>query len=200
MFYRHRRQPGLSDTGRRPESSFKPGLAPWLWEFKAVAQNSNDNIEGIALEDISSSSSARCANVSPELEIRPLREYIPLGKITRSKSLWLKYVYFFGGNADGNKDMKNLLGGKGANLAEMVNLGIPVPPGFTITTEVCTSSTKRKRPGRGSEGSHENLNRLEEAHGHEIRRRHEPAPRFRPFRRPGFHARHDGHGPQPRPE
>lgn len=50
-----------------------------------------------------------------------------------------KYVYFFGnGRADGRADMKNLLGGKGANLAEMTNLGIPVPPGFTITTEVCT--------------------------------------------------------------
>ncbi len=50
-----------------------------------------------------------------------------------------KYVYFFGnGHADGQADMRNLLGGKGANLAEMVNLGIPVPPGFTITTEVCT--------------------------------------------------------------
>ncbi len=50
-----------------------------------------------------------------------------------------KYVYFFGaGRADGRKDMKDLLGGKGANLAEMAALGIPVPPGFTITTEVCT--------------------------------------------------------------
>ena len=50
-----------------------------------------------------------------------------------------KYVYFFGANkADGTAEMKNLLGGKGANLAEMSNLGIPVPPGFTITTEVCT--------------------------------------------------------------
>jgi len=50
-----------------------------------------------------------------------------------------KYVYFFGGDkADGRADMKNELGGKGANLAEMVNLGIPVPAGFTISTEVCT--------------------------------------------------------------
>jgi pyruvate,orthophosphate dikinase len=50
-----------------------------------------------------------------------------------------KYVYFFGaGKADGKADMKNLLGGKGANLAEMTNLGIPVPAGFSITTEVCT--------------------------------------------------------------
>ena len=50
-----------------------------------------------------------------------------------------KYVYFFGGErADGNSTMKELLGGKGANLAEMSNLGIPVPPGFTISTEVCS--------------------------------------------------------------
>jgi len=50
-----------------------------------------------------------------------------------------KYVYFFGnGKADGRADMRELLGGKGANLAEMSLLGIPVPAGFTITTEVCT--------------------------------------------------------------
>lgn len=51
-----------------------------------------------------------------------------------------KYVYSFGdGFAEGKVDMKNLLGGKGANLAEMCSLGLPVPPGFTITTEVCTN-------------------------------------------------------------
>jgi len=50
-----------------------------------------------------------------------------------------KYVYFFGnGKAEGRADMKNLLGGKGANLAEMTSIGLPVPPGFTISTEVCT--------------------------------------------------------------
>ncbi len=50
-----------------------------------------------------------------------------------------KWVYSFGdGEAEGKADMRNLLGGKGANLAEMANLGLPVPPGFTITTEVCT--------------------------------------------------------------
>ncbi len=61
-----------------------------------------------------------------------------------------KYIYFFGaGKADGKSEMKNLLGGKGANLAEMTNLGIPVPAGFTITTEVCTLyyKNKRKYPG-----------------------------------------------------
>src|SRR4026208_1457324 len=47
-------------------------------------------------------------------------------------------VYFFGnGRADGSAAMRDILGGKGAGLAEMANLGLPVPPGFTITTEVC---------------------------------------------------------------
>ena len=56
------------------------------------------------------------------------------------------HVYFFGGGkADGGKDDKNLVGGKGAGLAEMTNLGIPVPPGFTITTEVCTYYTQHDR-------------------------------------------------------
>ena len=51
-----------------------------------------------------------------------------------------KIIFRFGaGKADGRGDMKALLGGKGAGLAEMANLGIPVPPGFTITTEVCTA-------------------------------------------------------------
>ena len=51
-----------------------------------------------------------------------------------------KWVYAFGASrAEGRADMRNLLGGKGAGLAEMANLGLPVPPGFTITTEVCTA-------------------------------------------------------------
>jgi hypothetical protein len=50
-----------------------------------------------------------------------------------------RWVYGFGGGgADGDAAMKNLLGGKGANLAEMSSLGLPVPPGFTVTTEACT--------------------------------------------------------------
>ena len=58
----------------------------------------------------------------------------------------MKYVYLFGdGKADGQADMKNLLGGKGANLAEMNILGIPVPPGFTLTTEVCTEYYKNNK-------------------------------------------------------
>src|SRR5271165_4132455 len=49
-----------------------------------------------------------------------------------------KYVYLFGKKTDGDGSMKPLLGGKGANLAEMTRIGLPVPPGCTITTEVCT--------------------------------------------------------------
>ena len=50
-----------------------------------------------------------------------------------------KYVYDF---AEGNRDLRDLLGGKGANLAEMTNIGLPVPPGFTITTEACKAYLK----------------------------------------------------------
>ena len=58
----------------------------------------------------------------------------------------MKYIYSFGdGKADGKADMKNLLGGKGANLAEMNLLNIPVPPGFTLTTEVCTEYYKNNK-------------------------------------------------------
>ena len=57
-----------------------------------------------------------------------------------------KYIYSFGGRkAEGRADMKALLGGKGANLAEMTNIGLPVPPGFTISTEVCTHYYANKR-------------------------------------------------------
>ena len=59
-------------------------------------------------------------------------------KPTTTKPADTKYVYFFGGGkADGNGKMKDVLGGKGAGLAEMTNAGLPVPPGFTIQTEAC---------------------------------------------------------------
>ncbi|MEO0266465.1 MAG: pyruvate, phosphate dikinase [candidate division WOR-3 bacterium] len=78
-----------------------------------------------------------------------------------------KYVYFFGGGkAEGDKDMKNLLGGKGANLHEMTNLGIPVPPGFTITTEACVFYFKNGAfPPGLQEEVRENLSRLEKLTG-----------------------------------
>src|SRR2546423_6628252 len=64
---------------------------------------------------------------------------------SKSKSKSRKYVYFFGsGKADGNRTMKDLLGGKGAGLAEITNAGLPVPPGFTISTAVCNIYYKEK--------------------------------------------------------
>lgn len=55
-----------------------------------------------------------------------------------------QWVYAFGKKTDGDTTMRELLGGKGANLAEMASIGLPVPPGFTITTEVCTHYTQTK--------------------------------------------------------
>src|SRR6266852_3330944 len=56
-----------------------------------------------------------------------------------------KHVYFFGnGKADGNRNMKDLLGGKGSSLAEMTNAGLPMPPGCTVSTEVCNLYYQQK--------------------------------------------------------
>ena len=79
-----------------------------------------------------------------------------------------KYVYFFGaGKAEGNKEMKNLLGGKGANLAEMAGIGLPVPPGFTVSTEVCDLYYKNKKriPEAVRKEVEKNLKQLEKAVG-----------------------------------
>jgi pyruvate, orthophosphate dikinase len=79
-----------------------------------------------------------------------------------------KYVYFFGsGKADGNRNMKDLLGGKGAGLAEMTNAGLPVPPGFTISTEVCTIYYKEKAkvPEAIEREIAEHVKKLEKASG-----------------------------------
>ncbi len=82
-----------------------------------------------------------------------------------------KYVYFFGkGKADGHGEMKDLLGGKGAGLAEMTNAGIPVPPGFTITTEVCNMYSKsgNKIPKDVDKETALNLARLEKVMGKKL--------------------------------
>src|SRR5205809_77160 len=79
-----------------------------------------------------------------------------------------KYVYFFGnGKADGNRNMKDLLGGKGSGLAEMTNAGLPVPPGFTISTEVCNIYYKEKAriPAAIDREIEEHVKKLEKAAG-----------------------------------
>jgi pyruvate,orthophosphate dikinase len=88
--------------------------------------------------------------------------------VARKKQKSKKYVYFFGGGkADGNGGMKELLGGKGAGLAEMTRIGIPVPPGFTISTEVCRIfyENKKRIPGHIIESIDENLAKLEKITG-----------------------------------
>lgn len=82
-----------------------------------------------------------------------------------------KMVYFFGGEkAEGDRTMRNLLGGKGANLAEMINLGIPVPAGFTVTTEVCIEyyENGRQWPEGLADQIKENLVKVGEAMGAEF--------------------------------
>ncbi len=95
------------------------------------------------------SASAKKSPARKAAGVKASRVKVPKSKVSRAKPAKAKkaaapagrrrWVYAFGGGkAEGRSEMKNLLGGKGANLAEMANLGLPVPPGFTITTEVCT--------------------------------------------------------------
>ena len=108
-----------------------------------------------------------------------------------------KFVYDF---TEGNKDLKDLLGGKGANLAEMTNLGLPVPPGFTITTEACKVYLDSGDGARGAARRGERAPRRPRADdGQEARPGRRPAAGLRPLRREVLHARHDGHRPQHRP-
>jgi pyruvate,orthophosphate dikinase len=96
---------------------------------------------------------------------------------SKSKSKCSKYVYFFGsGKAEGDAKMKSLLGGKGANLAEMINIGIPVPAGFTITTETCDLFYKngKKWPTGLEEQVRENIAKIEKSMGQKFGDRNNP--------------------------
>ena len=113
-----------------------------------------------------------------------------------------KYVYFFGGGkAEGKASMKALLGGKGANLADMSSLGLPVPPGFTITTEVCDLFYKlgHKYPPSLEAEVTANIQRLEKLTGKTFGHG-QPAAGVGAVGRRGLDARHDGHGAEPRPQ
>src|SRR6478609_8703629 len=96
----------------------------------------------------------------------PLRRYRRCGSATRLAAVMTKYVYDF---PEGNRDMRELLGGKGANLAEMTNLGLPVPPGFTISTEACRAYLEAGDVPEGLDGEiDERLHALEEAMGRRL--------------------------------
>jgi pyruvate,orthophosphate dikinase len=91
------------------------------------------------------------------------------GAVRKPKTV--KYVYFFGGGkADGDRTMKDLLGGKGSGLAEMTNAGLPVPPGFTMTTAACNLYYEfgRKVPAQVESQMEENLRRLEKVAGQQF--------------------------------
>src|SRR5881628_2319075 len=88
-----------------------------------------------------------------------------------------KYVYYFGeGHAEGNAKMKDILGGKGAGLAEKTNIGVPVPPGFTISTEVCTYFNEHDKsyPPELKDAVAENLARVEQSVGRTFGDRDKP--------------------------
>ena len=103
-----------------------------------------------------------------------------------------KYVYLF---SEGDASMRNLLGGKGANLAEMTKIGLPVPQGFTITTEACTKYYEDGQTISDDiiEQIYEAIEKTEAIAGKKFGDVRESLPRFRPLRRKSFHARHDGH-------
>ncbi len=114
-----------------------------------------------------------------------------------------KYVYSFGGGkADGKAEMKTLLGGKGANLAEMSVIGIPVPPGFTITTEVCAAyyENGKKLPEAAVPQIQAAIKQMEALYGAKFGDPSDPLLVSRPLGGGALHARHDEHDPEPGPD
>ena len=114
-----------------------------------------------------------------------------------------KYVYFFGaGKADGNRTMKDLLGGKGAGLAEMTNAGLPVPPGSRSrpTPAALYYDEGRKMPAAVETQMLEQRQEAREGGRQQARSTREPAARVGALGREVLDAGHDGHHPQPRPE
>ena len=127
---------------------------------------------------------------------------VPRGRRAAGKQLRrqspgaLKYVYSFAnGKAEGSSAMRALLGGKGCELAEMTKLGVPVPPGLTITTEAWAAyqaAGKKQPPGLWDQIEHD-LERLGSGGGEPARRSRASAPRVRALGRARVDARHDGH-------
>ena len=132
-----------------------------------------------------------------------IRSEAPPMPVTSSTPLSRLFFHFGNGDAEGDGTLREVLGGKGAGLAEMTNAGVPVPPGFTITTEVCRyfASHGRELPpgfedaaeGRRSRGSRATM-------GKRLGDPADPLLVSRALGRQVLHARHDGHHPQPRPE
>ena len=106
-----------------------------------------------------------------------------------------KWVYKF---HEGSAAMRNLLGGKGCNLAEMTNLGMPIPQGFTVTTEACTEyyNCGKQISQEIQDQIFEAITWLEGINGKKFGDTEDPL-LVSVLRCPRFHARHDGHDPEP---
>ena len=114
-----------------------------------------------------------------------------------------KWVYTFGdGKAEGGSRMRDLLGGKGANLAEMANLGLPVPPGFTITTEVCSFfyANGKNYPPELKPEVEAALVHVGKLTGRGFGDQTQSASGLGPLRRARLDAGHDGYRSEPRPQ
>ena len=152
--------------------------------------------------------SARKALKKSPAKPAPKRVSKPAGQVVAAKPAASaakagKWVFTFGdGRAEGKARMRELLGGKGANLAEMANLGLPVPPGFTIPTEVCTYLLReRKTYPRGIEGAgRKALVHVEKIAGKRFGDPKNPLLVSVRSGAPRVDAGHDGHRPQSRPQ
>jgi len=136
--------------------------------------------------------------VKPVKAAKPARKPVKKPAAAKVTKAAKKYVYSFAnGKAEGDRTMKDTLGGKGSGLAEMTNAGLPVPPGFTISTAACKPLVRRgpeAAPGhRGRDGGP----RAEARAGGRVAVRvdDQPAARLRAVGREVLDARHDGHDP-----
>ena len=127
---------------------------------------------------------------------------LPEVETKQPKTSGTKYVYSFGGGkADGDGKMKDVLGGKGAGLAEMTNAGLPVPPGFTIQTEACREYMETgKRSEEVNKQMDAALAQPGKVAGPEAGQGRQSVAGERTFGREVLHARNDGYDPEPRLE
>ena len=150
--------------------------------------------------------SARAQGVAPQAagqQARRVRQSAATPGKPAKASAKGKWVYSFGdGKAEGRAGMRDLLGGKGAGLAEMANLGLPVPPGFTITTEVCTQyyANGKRYPDEPARAGRRRARRGRPHHRQGIRRQRQSAAGLGALGRARLDAGHDGHRAQSRPQ
>ena len=152
------------------------------------------------------------AKAAPPASARKVLKKSPAKTVAKvaaaASQLWMraksgKWVFTFGdGKAEGKAELRDLLGGKGANLAEMANLGLPVPPGFTIPTSVCTYfyAHDKSYPKELKAQVEKALDHVGKLTGKTFGDSEESAAGVGALRRPRLDAGHDGHRAQSRPQ